>query len=157
MMLDHPNHSRVELFESGESLIEHEELFGLRPADCLHAIQGLLGDPAAAFHRENIAGVIHQHLTHDLGGHRIEVAAALPEGVFLFHQAEERLIHQLGGLKGLAFVLPAKLCNRKLTQFGIDERRYVLSGLLVAFAPSRQKIGNLTHCTHHSVDVWLVS
>lgn len=144
--LDHFALSRVNLLQSGEAGVErHEVLAAIR----LHGHRFFEMDfESRSFAGLLTAGVVYQNLTHQARRHAIEVRAVLPGGTGLIHQTQVRLMHQRGGLQGVAEALSSEIGSGKLPQFRVYERGELVQGLLAALGPFGQQHCNFVGIGH---------
>ena len=67
--------------------------------------------------------LLDEDVPHCPRGGAEEVAAALPAGILIAHQAQERLVNQGGRLKGLAGRQPAAQRAGQSAQLRVDDRQ----------------------------------
>ena len=79
----------------------------------------------------HLAGVVHQHPAHGLGGGAEEVPAALPGHVPVAHQAQEGLVDQGRGLKGVAGPLAGHAPQGQGAQLVVDQLQQARPALAV--------------------------
>jgi hypothetical protein len=70
-----------------------------------------------------------------------EVRAILPAHTLDIHQTKIGLVDQRRGLEGLPGMLLAHVPVGDLVQFGVDQRRQLVEGRLVAITPGAQQPG----------------
>ena len=98
---------------------------------------------AAALERAASARVIDEHAPHHLRGDGEELGAALPARVVLAVEPEPRLVHERGGLEGVALALAAQRARRLPAQLRVDERHERFGSARVAGAPRAQQLGDV--------------
>jgi hypothetical protein len=81
------------------------------------------------------ARVVDQDVTHRLRGNAKKMSAVMKVFLFLFDQAQVRLMDQCGGLQRMSGVLLAHMTPRHLPQFVVDERHQLVERLTVTVIP----------------------
>ena len=82
---------------------------------------------AAALPGPLATGVVDEDAAHGLGRRREEVVATLPfPGLVPADQPDVGLVHQSGGLDGLAGLLPRQPPGGELAEFVVDQRQQLL-------------------------------
>ena len=96
----------------------------------------------AVFEALLAAGVLHQDAPHRLGCRAKEVGAILKSPVLRPDQPQPSLMHQRGGLQGLARRFVGHLLRREFTQLHIDQRQEFLRRVLL---PGANRLEDLRH------------
>ena len=74
------------------------------------------------------------------------MTAAIPVlGLVAAHQAHVGLMHQRGGLEGLAWFLLGQLLGGEFAQFIVDQRQELLGSVRITLLDGRQDARNFTH------------
>ncbi len=81
------------------------------------------------------AGVIHQNLSHQFGGHPKEVGAILKLRGALVNEPQKGFMHQRRALEGVTWALRSQIAVGERSQFMVDERNQGLKRFLVALPP----------------------
>jgi hypothetical protein len=93
---------------------------------------------AAALPPAQLARVIHQDMPHQPRGHAQELRPVLPVHLRLVHQLEIGLVHQRGGLQGVALPLHPHVAVGDAPQFPFHLREQPLQTLLVPGPPAEE-------------------
>ena len=89
------------------------------------------------------SGVIDQDASHDLRRDREEVRAIGPLHVFLIDETNVSFVYERGGLKSVAFSLPAHVAAGEPVQFVVDQRIQLVESGLVPIAPFGEQFSDL--------------
>jgi hypothetical protein len=83
--------------------------------------------------------MLQEDAAHHPGGHAEKLGAIPPIHPTLIHQPEIRLVHQRGGLKGMAGILPAQIPDGEGVQLAVDHRSISSSACLPPRSSSRSQ------------------
>jgi hypothetical protein len=90
-------------------------------------------------------GGFDQNPPHGFGGGREEMPTAIPPMVPRTDESQPSLVHEGGGLEGLARHFVGHLVRRELAQFVVDQRQEFLGGLSFALVHAIQDACDLAH------------
>jgi len=93
--------------------------------------------------------VVHQHAPHHRRRHGEEVAAVHPRRAVLVGQAHVGVVHQGGGVQGVAVALAAQLAVGNAAQLIVDERNQPVQRLAVADPQLNELVGYLGFRVQH--------
>jgi hypothetical protein len=85
------------------------------------------------------SGKVDQDPSHQLSGNGDKVRAILPADAAGVDQPDVSLVHQGGGLKGVASLLPTHAAFGQTVEFVVHQRRQLAQRGLIAIAPGHQQ------------------
>ena len=114
---------RVQLTEAVECTIEGDYVH----VDFFREIQSFLegelaGVGSAALRSAVGASVLHQNLTHHVGGYAEEMSAILPFRRILPGEPQESLVHQGSALQGVVVAFALQIVMGQAPQLGVNQR-----------------------------------
>jgi hypothetical protein len=118
---------RRAFFRKNKGLIERKVAFG-----------------SAALAGAMSAGIIDQDATHETRGNAEKVIAVFPGEVFLLEEADECLMNEACGLKGVIFSLAAHVIGREASEVRINEGNQFIGRSPVALLELSEDTGNLS-------------
>ena len=141
--LDDPRQLGVDLGELRERLVDGHDVGVARLRLVGHVVEGDPVEAAGALLAAAAPGVVDQHPAHHRGGKGEEVGAALPVDRALIDQPQEGLVHQVGGLEGVAGALAGEIARGQPAELVVDRRQQPVERLAVAPAPLAEEQGHV--------------
>jgi len=86
--------------------------------------------------------MIHENLSHSLSGNGQETGPALPINACLADKLQVGFVNQRGRLKSMVLSFPMQVPRGKRSQFSVDVRKQLLSGMAVPWFDFLQKLSN---------------
>src|SRR5690606_34351980 len=149
--LDHLGQARVQGVQLVQGHVQAQHV--LVQAHAAAGVLGQVGDPvqvAAALHRHALAGVVHHHRAHGAGGVGEEVGTVLELGLGAAGQLQVGLVHQGGGIQGMALLLAAQLAPGHAVQFPVKGGQHPVQRRFVALPGCSQPLGDFCGLVHDS-------
>jgi hypothetical protein len=138
---DHAGGAFIHALEPGQCLLnrKHIEVRGVGQTTGFCQRQPELF--ATSFLRLPVARIVHQDPAQRLRGGREKVRAVFPSNLFCLEHLQIQLVHQCGGLQGVAGPLLTHVVTREPSQLFIHCGQHPVRGLGVTGAPALQQAG----------------
>ena len=140
--LHHPALSLVQRGQPMQRVLERDQVDVGPARGRFEQAQGDLLGVAAALPGRAVTGVVHQDPPHHARRQAEELGPVPPVDPALVHQPEIGLVHQGGGLEGVAGGLAAQVLGCQAMQLLVDHGEHLIEALLVAPAPVQQPLGD---------------
>jgi len=104
--------------------------------------------------------MIHENLSHRFSGKGQEMGSAMPINMCLTDELQVGFVNQRGRLKSMVLSFPVQVSRGKCSQFGVDVRKQLLSGMVVPWFEFLRELsdpGRLAGFHGRPTDQWLSS